>query len=733
MPGGWTFELLAPGWLVACGLALAVAMLLVSARRHWPRLSSHTALLVVRVVFLLLLGWILLLPARRHPVVEKVPPRFVVALDNSASMAVEPAVPGAVSRWSAACKLLESSGLRKLAGRTRVDVVPLSGTLGTPVPLKDAAVLRPDGKSSPLGDELRAVVEQYKGQPLAGILFISDGLDTGEPEGGWGKGSWPCPLYTVRLDPATAAAVEPQLRMESLDTPRSVLQGWDTRLTAVVSGQGTKGQSVLVRLSRNGVIAEETRIRLPPEGGRREVPFRLQHPDLGTETWTVEAVPLPGERQTTDNRLAAVVRVGKADNRLLYVESVPRWESKYLNRELQGNRSLRPVSVLRGPDGGFLSYGDAKAEDIRLTPAGLAAYRIVILGDLDAATLGRDRAAALLAFVENGGGLILLGGARAWGAGGFAESALAPLLPFHLTGGASLAEGTFPVRWTAEGLAHPAFAAEADRWVRPPPVLSLFGGTQPVPAAVTLAVADTPSGTQPLILARQYGTGHVVALLTDSLWRWQLQSDESRPYSRFWSRITEWMLPEAARGEPFALELSADTDRAFLNDTVNFQARLSLPPGEPAPSGRLNYMIRTPAGGELPLEMRAVPARGGLAPCYAATFTPAEPGQYRAIASVEVGGRHIESAPCLIQVQPFTPENEPRPANEPLLRMLAESSHGFYGTPDVVEKALAVLNPPPETRERLEYESLWQRPWLLLSLLALVITDWVIRRRRGMP
>ena len=733
MQGGWTFELLAPVWLVACGLILAVAMLVVSARLHWPRLSSHAVLLVIRIVFFLLLGWILLLPARRHPVVEKVPPRFVVALDNSASMAVEPTATGSLSRWSAACKLLNSSGLRKLSSRTRLDVVPFSGTPGTPVPLKDTGMFHPDGKSSPLGDELRAVVEQYRGQPLAGILFLSDGLDTGEPEGGWGKGPWPCPVYTVRLDPATTAVVEPQLRMESLDTPRSVLQGWDTRLTAVIAGQGTKGQSVLVRLLRNGVISEETRIRLPAGGGRREVPFRLQHPDLGTETWTVEAAPLPGERQTADNRLSAVVRVGKADNRVLYVESVPRCESKYLNRELQGNRSLRPVSVVRGPDGGFLSYGEVKAEDIRLTPAGLAAYRIVILGDLDAATLGRDRAAALLAFVENGGGLILLGGSRAWGAGGLAESALAPLLPFRLSGGASSVEGTFPVRWTAEGLAHPAFAAEADRWARPPPVLSLFGGVQPMPAAVTLAVADTPSGTRPLIMTRQYGTGRVAALLTDTLWRWQLQSDDSRPYSRFWSRITEWMLPEAARGEPFALELSTDTDRAFLNDTVNFQARLSLPPGEPAPSGRVGCLVRTPAGGELPLEMRAIPARGGTAPCYAAAFTPAEPGQYRAVASLEIGGRRIESAPCLVQVQPFTPENEPRPANEPLLKALAETSRGIYGTPEMVEKALAALDPPPETRERLEYASLWQHSWLLLALLGLIFADWIIRRRRGMP
>jgi hypothetical protein len=743
MNEGWTFEHLMPGWLLLCGLIASAVVVWLSIRRHWSKPAELRVLWILRALFLLLLAWPLLQPARRHRVEDKVPPRFLVLLDNSASMARGPG--GAVAkpddkipaRWATAQEVLASSALHKLADKARIEVVPLAEAIGAPVSLETAGTLKPDGRASPLGENLRALFERYKGQPLAGALLLSDGLDTRDGGGGWVRGAWPCPIHTVQLEPPGMGVTEPQLRMVSIDTPLRVFQGWETRLTAVIEGQGAGNRPVTVRLLRNGTVAEEIPVRLPEAGGRREASFRLSHPELGAETWTVEAVPLPGEKQVADNRIAVSVRVSESRNRVLYIETIPRFESKYLTRELQSNRNLQAVAVIRGPDGRFLSYGTAKPEDIQLTTAGLADCRIVVLGDIDAAALGEARARALLEFVDKGGGLVLLGGPKAWGAGGFAASALSPLLPCRWPNGMTPLSGEtvapeFTVRWTTEGLAHPAFAAEADRWTRPPPVLTLFGGAQPNQAAITLAIADTRNGTTPLLLTRRYGQGKVLALLTDSLWHWQLLPDDSRPYGRLWARIVEWMLPESARIEPFALDLTVDNDMVWLEHPVTLQTRLSLPPGEPDGGGKVTCKIQTPGGREIDLEMHAEPGNGRN-PRHATVFSPAEAGQYRALAFTDASGRRIESTPCLFQVRPFTPETDPRAADDALLQTLATASGGTHGTPADIEKQLSRLAPKPEIRSRLEYESLWPKPWLLTILLTVIAGEWILRQRRGMP
>jgi hypothetical protein len=743
MNEGWTFEHLMPGWLLLGALAASALVVWLSIRRHWPKPRELTGLWVLRGLFLLLLAWPLLQPARRHRIEENVLPRFLVVLDASASMARGPggavAKPGdkLPARWERAQQVLTSSALHKLAGKARIEVIPLAETIGTPGALETAATLKPDGRASPLGDHLKALFERYKGQPLAGALLLSDGLDTRDGGGGWVRGAWPCPIHTVQLEPPGQGITEPQLRLVSIDTPLRVFQGWETKLAAVVDGQGVGNRPATLRLLRNGAVVEEVPVRLPEGGGRREVSFRLSHPELGAETWMVEAVPLPGEKQVADNRVAVSVRVSESRNRVLYIETIPRFESKYLTRELQGNRNLQAVAVVRGPDGRFLSYGTAKAEDIQLTPAGLADCRIVVLGDLDAAALGEPRARALLEFVDKGGGLVLLGGPKAWGGSGFAASALAPLIPCRWPNGMTLLSGDnvapdFAVRWTTEGLAHPAFAAEADRWTRPPPVLTLFGGAQPNPAAITLAVADTRNGSTPLLLTRRYGQGKVLALLTDSLWHWQLLPDDSRPYGRFWARSIEWMLPESARIDPFALDLTVDNDLVWLEHPVTLQTRLSLPPGEADAGGKVTCKIQTPGGQDAVLEMRAEPSQGKM-PRHATVFPPTEAGQYRAVAITEIGGKRIESAPCLFQVRPFTPETDPRAADDALLQALATASAGVHGTPAEVEKTLSRLNPKPEIRSRLDYSSLWPKGWILMLLLGLLATEWILRQRRGMP
>ena len=59
----------------------------------------------------------------------------------------------------------------------------------------------------------------------------------------------------------------------------------------------------------------------------------------------------------------------------------------------------------------------------------------------------------------------------------------------------------------------------------------------------------TVDGKQrPLVLSMPFGKGRVVAVLTDTLWRWRLAASNTAadrtPYEIFWAQLMDWLIPK---------------------------------------------------------------------------------------------------------------------------------------------------------------------------------------------
>jgi uncharacterized membrane protein len=727
------FEHAAPATAIGAALLAAAGLTALSFVRHIPGRGLRLALLALRLIFLALVGWCLLLPMARRVASDAVRPHFVVALDTSASMARRPALPGTPTRWAAASRLLAQGWVRRLQSDCVVDVFAFNTRVEPPLSPSAVSRLKPDGRGTHLRDSLRGILDRFRGQDLAGLVLLSDGADTRELDDAWAASRWPCPIYTVRLEPPGSMAIEPDVRIDTVNTPRRAVAGWDTKLTATVAGQGADAAPCRVDLLENGRLIDSAPAPLDASGDSREVSFRLVHPEVGSTVYTVAIPPLPGETRTNDNAYSVTVQTVDARNRVLYAETVPRWESKYLNRELLANRNITPASFVRGPDGRFLAYGERGEASLDMTATQLARYKIVILGDLDAGTLGEARAAALVKFVEDGGSLVLLGGPAAWRDQGFAATALERLLPCRRAWETPAAEGLFPVSLTDEGRAHGIFAGDAKVGADLPPVLSVFPGARPTPGASVLAAAQTPEGRQPLIVAHPYGQGKVLAVLTDSLWRWQLAPGQTRPYARFWSQALEWLSPAATELDRYELDCFADTAQLTLGEAITLKARVSgrAPPGA---EWAAVCTVETPDNRPLPLDMKRqeVESAGARTPGAVADFTPRAAGLHRAIARADIGGARYESAPFTFFVKSVTPEDTPRPINERLLRALAENSGGRFCEPDELDPAISRLEIQGREEQRVLYASLWQRLPLLACLMALLGLEWILRKVRNL-
>lgn len=724
-----------PAAAIVAGVTLALG---VCAAGYWlyvKRTWALVPLLVPRVLFFLLLGWCLFMPGERTVQTLQQKPRFLILLDKSQSMTMTP-VKDATNRWQVAQEVLGKAWPTILAEKCDIDCYYFSDEISPKITVGELKSLSPDGKSTLLRDALKKTVGRYSGLDVTGCLLLSDGIDTREAFSDWALEKRPFPIYSLPLEKDAIWEEEPDIRVETVSTLRRVTVGWQSELKAVVSGQGTQGKPIAVQLFKDGTMQQQLETQIPAGGGTKEVVFSLDHSVVGISTYRVFLPPLPKETQTNDNEYAVTVQAQDTKNRLMYVEGTPRWESKYLSRALRESKLVSPAIFLRGPKGKFMTFGVRGDVAPDMQEAQIALFKIVILGNLTGEELGEDRAKSLVKFVENGGSLILLGGTKAWGPEGFLKTPLKALLPAKQYSGKAQ-EGEFPVVLTEQGKSHAAFAGDAAFWAKVPPVLSIFPNVVPTPAARVLVEGRTPTGMQPVILAQEFGQGKVVAIFSDSLWKWQLSPDalKNNPYPRFWNQLLSWLSPKVEKIAGKEWEVFVDREQCFLGEEIEITARWTG--ADKPPAGTVvNAEITLPDKRKLPFSMASQVAQvldGKSVPAYSVKFKGESAGMFSVLAVSEASGRRLESDAVSFAVKPFTPESVPRPPANDTLKTVAVNSGGtFFESADELDRVLSALQPKKLEQEISEYKSLWQHWAIIGCLIALISIEWIIRKLRNL-
>lgn len=148
--------------------------------------------------------------------------------------------------------------------------------------------------------------------------------------------------------------------------------------------------------------------------GSNQVLFRDLLETGGLHTYEVQ-LEVPQDPLPENNRGAGVVRVEAAPRLLV------------LNQDGQDDNCVRALRA------GKLPVDVAQAASHPLTQDALEGYRAVILENVPARDLGRQKMERLTQFVEDlGGGLLLTGGERSFGTGGYFKSPLDEILPVSM-------------------------------------------------------------------------------------------------------------------------------------------------------------------------------------------------------------------------------------------------------------------------------------------------------------
>jgi uncharacterized membrane protein len=740
--------------LVAAIVAVLVLLLVIGpAFRRLPR-PQRLLLTALRLCVIALVAVAMLRPTHISTTRRQQTAVLILLFDQSRSMQL-PQASGGTSRWSAQQDVLRQAEplLRELSNNMEVKLygfdIGLHPVDLTAEPL--ALPETPDGQQTDIGTSLHAALQRELGKRLAGVVLLGDGVQTAFrpaveiPEAGRELARLGYPLYAVPFGQGLDAVQARDVAVENLQDQYTVFVKNELPVTATIAIRGCTNQAIPVRLlveKPDGQVDVVGPVDVVARVDEEQVAVELRYvPEQpGNYKLTMEAAEQAGELVTKNNRLSAFLRVLEGGLKLLYLEGELREEQLFLRRVLEASPDMELE---------FVWIDSRQRDKWPVDVAGSlrdAKYDAFILGDLDAAALGKDQLQLLAEAVGRGKGLALLGGYHSYGAGGYRDTPLADVMPItmdrlerqdfaapirpdlHLAGPQRMRPaGAHPLTSLSSG------ADNVEAWDRLPPLAGANRFLGVKDAAGVRIVAENEAG-QPLLVVGEYGQGRVVAMAGDSTYRWAMRGFEAE-HRRFWRQVILWLVGREDR-EQDQVWVKLDQRRFQPDSRVTFAAGVNSPSGEPMGDADLRGELTLPDGQrrELRLTRDGTTWRGSIE-------TVTAPGDYVMEVTASRDGNVLGTGRGEFMVFDRDVELSMSAADHDQLARLAAMTQEFGGrvvAPEQVSSLLEDIRDRPPEME-IEVQTKWQLAdtagdaWaLLLLFVALLTAEWFLRKKWGL-
>jgi uncharacterized membrane protein len=698
--------------------------------------SRRRILAACRFITLALIALCLLRPVRStdNGVHDAVVP---ILVDGSRSMSIEDA--GGRRRIDSARELITKSLLPALTPVFSVDVLSFGDDVSPTAP--DG--LNASGRRSDLAAALSLIKERYRGRPIAGIVLVSDGGDTG---GQAVPDSLP-PVYAVGVG---SPAARRDREIVSVTAAEAVFD--DSRIDLAVSavGHGDGTEPLALQLLENGKPIEVRRVAAAAEGAPVRTVFQVAPRGGEPVVYTVEVPVAPGELVPENNSRRVLVQPPSRVRHVLFVEGAPGFEHSFLKRAWAADPGLDVDSIVRkgknerGADTFYVQASRARTGALTTgypaRPEDLFAYDALVLANVEAGQLTREQMEMTRAFVgQRGGGLLVLG-ARSLVAPGLAGTAIEEVLPLQLSGRddtvlPASSRGMNRVTLTPDGESHPLMQLGISRddvrkrWDATPALAATMPLGRARPAARVLAVTGGAGGTaRALVAVQRYGEGRSMVFTGEASWRWRMLLPSSdRSFDTFWRQAVRWL--SVAAPDPISIVVPAG---GSPGDTLPVRVAVRNAAYVPQTDATVQLRVTAPDGRTETLPATAERRDDGSGPAYVGWMKPAFPGVFRVAVEARRAGALFGTASTAVLVGGADLEMTDPRLNAPLLERIALASGGRLvrggDVPSIVEGLRAGL---PAARLAATRD-LWHNGWSFAAIVGLLAAEWVLRRRWGL-
>ena len=731
-----------PGWLAGL-LALAAAGFLANQFRFLYRslgLGKASLLTLLRGLVYALLLLFLLGPV--HTVEEPTSLRrpLVVLLDTSGSMGL-PSGEGDASRLDAAGKALAAPGLtRGLADKYDLKLYTFDRET-VPWDLDGIGAAAPAGDASRLFHALERVTEEEP--EAAGVVVVSDGIVN--PAGALDRfKGHPRPVLAVAVGQAEGFK---DLRIAGLRAPELAFRGRAAAIDFTIQAYGMAGVRVPLYFNLGRNLISTHPITIDREAYENRITLNYTPRDLGAHGFTLTLPEQAGEDIAGNNRKAFRMEVRRDKIRVLSLSGSPSWNYRFLRFALKQDPFLELVSFvfLRTPN----DVVDVRENELSLIPfpideifvEELKNFDVLILDDFSHRTYFNPLYFENIRdFVRDGGGLAMLGGARAFDPGGYHDTALNPVLPVKLDGRGAFRTGIAArAALTDAGKAHPltrAFAdpaANEEAWRALPPLTTLNEVARA--DGEVLLSAHVGGREAPLLTVGRYHEGRTLAFASDDLWRWNFDAVGRNQNPQIHQKLirsgVRWLAREPAFDQ---VQIVALGGSRRPGEKLEFRIRVLRDDHAPAREPALQVAVTGPEGERSPLEAAATDQAGE----YRAEFTPRLEGSHRIEARAAAAGKPLGSAAANFLVALPSEENDDGRPRPELLQAVAARSQGLFVTAASLTDAhwsefgQMMERAAPSRIVARSRVALWNEPLLFTLAVLLLAAEWWLRRTWGL-
>ena len=520
--------------------------------------------------------------------------------------------------------------------------------------------------------------------------------------------------------------------------------------------------------------------------GVRDEPTAASAPATKAASATA-AAPATEEATLANNARVITVDRGQGPFRILYVSGRPNWEFKYLNRALQTDEQVQLVGLIRvakrepkfdfrgrageGSNPLFRGFGSQAAEEVQSydqpvlvrlntrdeielragfprTPEDLYGYHAVIVDDLEAEFFAPEQALLLQRFVaERGGGFLMLGGMECFQEGNYVRTPIGDMLPVYLDRDASQAPagepGPLHMQLAREGYLQ-AWARlrdnESDEHSRldamPPfSIINRVRGLKPG-ASIIATVHDDKGEEMPALAVQRFGRGRTAALTIGDVWKWGMKDAAAREdMEKAWRQLARWLVADV----PNRVDCTVEPLAADANGAMRVMVRVRDEKFQPVDDATVTIEVQPAvfegtagAGAQgIRLEAESALSEPGL---YQASYVPRQTGGYKVVATVKNNaGADLGRAEAGWSTDLAAEEFRSLSPNVALLEELARKTGGQVipaADLDAFARRLPQMKAP--VMETWSYPA-WHTPLMFAFALGCLVTEWGLRRWKGMP
>jgi hypothetical protein len=726
-----SFSLQSSPWTVFISLAVIVATC-VLAWFAWKRSGFRRSILMLELLRIALVCLAVFLLNQPETVQEFVPdqkPTVVILGDQSISMSTkdvglnEGGNAPLRTRQAEIDPLLDEQTWESLTDK--LNIVPTPFAVGE------------DSDSSNLYEALESALKEHPN--LRAVLLGSDG--------DWNTGRPPVQMaMRMRLQqipilgvPVGSPTRLPDIDLLSFDVPTFGVIGKTVRIPFTIESSLPRDYNAVVTMTGSDGSNVTRDVRIAAMG--RTTDAVLWKPDnVGDYTLSL-SIPAHGEERITDNNeRTAPIAVREEKLKVLVVETVPRWEYRYLRNALSRDPGIEVNCLLFHP--GLSKVGGGNKDYIQAFPEALedlSQFDVVFLGDVGVmeGQLSEEQCRLLVGLVEQqASGLVFMPGWQGY-ALELSKSPLDALLPVQY-------DMSQPFGWGSRTPSHFALTELGRRslltkladtqdenmqvWESLPgfqwyaPVIRAKAGTD------VLAVHEDASneyGRIPLLVTRTYGRGKVLFMGTDGAWRWRRGVEDLYHY-RFWGQVVRWMAYQRNMAKGESMRFYYTPEQPQVRQTVALKANVMGRGGEPLSSGTVTARIVAPSGRSETVRLQSSGEEWGA---FAGTFTPNEPGGHQVLLRCKESQSSLEAS---LFVQGAILEQVGKPSRPEVLQELARVSRGRILKSASVDDIVTAVSQVPDPPKQVRRVQLWSHPLVAITMIGLLGVFWVGRKMVGL-